>query len=199
MCGMYYVDSDLEEDIERFLRMRGEDKNLEIGQASFAARDVHPTDLAPVLVKTDGKLQMKNIKWGLQGFQKGQVIFNARSETAMDKQVFRQGIAHGRIVIPAVRFYEWNKRKEKNTFRRMDGRPLFMAGFSVGNGMDERFTILTTAANESMLPVHDRMPLVLEESEVIPWLYDQEKTAQLLEKTPSLLSRSTDYEQLSLF
>ena len=199
MCGMYYVDSDLEEDIERFLRMRGEDKNPEIGQASLAARDVHPTDLAPVLVKTDGKLQMKNIKWGLQGFQKGQVIFNARSETAMDKQVFRQGIAHGRIVIPAVRFYEWNKRKEKNTFRRMDGRPLFMAGFSVGNGMDERFTILTTAANESMLPVHDRMPLVLEESEVIPWLYDQEKTAQLLEKTPSLLSRSTDYEQLSLF
>lgn len=78
-------------------------------------------------------------------------------------------------------------------------RGLFLAGFSVGAGAEERFTILTTGANASMRPVHDRMPLILEEDEVIPWLLDGTLTAKFLTKTPCPLERETEYEQLSLF
>lgn len=63
----------------------------------------------------------------------------------------------------------------------------------------ERFVILTTAANESMEPVHDRMPLILEPDEVGPWIWDDERTKSLLEKEPCLLERRTDYEQMTLF
>ena len=50
-----------------------------------------------------------------------------------------------------------------------------------------------------MKPVHDRMPLILEESEISPWIFDGEKTKALLHKVPCLLERRSDFEQMSLF
>ena len=58
--------------------------------------------------------------------------------------------------------------------------------------------ILTTEANASMKTVHDRMPLILEKDEVAAWILDGDKTEEFLHKTPNLLERHTDYEQLSL-
>lgn len=202
MCGMYYIEDELEERLEALIKMvnreRGEDLDAAfMGDLNLKARDVRPTDVAPILSKKDGKLTAKNVRWGLPGFQKHQVIFNVRSETAMDK--FRDGILRNRIVIPASGFYEWNQRKEKNTFQRPDKKAIFMAGFLKKTGEEERFTILTTAANASMKPVHDRMPLILEESEIEPWLYQEDWTESLLRKKPGELSRSAEYEQLSLF
>lgn len=199
MCGLYYVDDSTEEEIDRFIKNRALEKAVEKGELSFHARDIHPTDSAPVMTCEPGKLILRSIKWGIPGFQKGQIIFNARSESTLEKPLFRKGMESGRIVIPAKHFYEWNKRKEKSTFIRLDGRALFMAGFCVGDGMEERFTILTTAANRSMEPVHDRMPLILEEEEIIPWLFESTAVKTVLEKTPCLLERRTDYEQISLF
>ncbi|MBE5862858.1 MAG: SOS response-associated peptidase [Lachnospiraceae bacterium] len=166
---------------------------------AISDRDIRPTEEAPVLADFENQVILKNVRWGLPGFQKGQVIFNARSETALEKGMFREGVLHHRIVIPAVSFYEWNRRREKNVFTRPDGKILYMAGFCKGEGGEVRFTILTTAANESMLPVHDRMPLILEESEIEPWLYREDWTESLLRKIPGSLSREAEYEQLSLF
>ena len=59
--------------------------------------------------------------------------------------------------------------------------------------------ILTTGANESMKPVHDRMPLVLDQEEVLEWMLEDAGTKRLLKKTPCLLERKTDYEQICLF
>lgn len=62
-----------------------------------------------------------------------------------------------------------------------------------------RVVILTTRANASMEPVHDRMPLILEENEIAPWILNGERARDILHKTPCLLERRTEYEQLSLF
>ena len=59
--------------------------------------------------------------------------------------------------------------------------------------------ILTTAANASMKPVHDRMPLLLEQDEIEKWLFEDDLTEALLQKTPALLERRSDFEQMSLF
>ena len=59
--------------------------------------------------------------------------------------------------------------------------------------------ILTTEANASMEPVHNRMPLILEPEEITDWIFAKEKAEQLLRKVPSLLERRTEFEQLSLF
>lgn len=63
----------------------------------------------------------------------------------------------------------------------------------------EHFVILTTAANKSMEPVHDRMPLLLGENEVADWILDSKKTESILREIPFLLERSTEYEQLRFF
>lgn len=62
-----------------------------------------------------------------------------------------------------------------------------------------RYIILTTAANESMIRTHDRMPLVLESSEVREWILDDGKTEELLHKVPVLLQKHAEYEQETLF
>ena len=73
-------------------------------------------------------------------------------------------------LIPASGFYEWSRLKEKNTFFRYDAALLYMAGFCVWFEDERRFVILTTAANESMRKVHDRMPLILEKEQLADWL-----------------------------
>ena len=138
-------------------------------------------------------------RWGFPGFQGKQVIFNARCESAMEKPMFRDSIRHGRMVVPAAWFYEWNRRKEKNTFYRKDRPVLFMAGCCRQYEDGARFVILTTGANASMKPVHDRMPLILEEDEIAPWILDGGQAEHILHKTPCLLERRADYEQLTLF
>ena len=74
-----------------------------------------------------------------------------------------------------------------------------MAGLYNHYQDEDRFVILTTAANESMKPVHDRMPLLLERDEIGKWLFEDNLTEVLLRKTPALLERRADFEQMSLF
>ena len=76
---------------------------------------------------------------------------------------------------------------------------LFMAGIYSRMKDEDRFVILTTEANASMEPVHDRMPLILEPEEVEPWIFEKSRTEELLHRVPCLLERRTEFEQLSLF
>lgn len=34
--------------------------------------------------------------------------------------MFREGVEHRRVVVPATWFYEWNRNKEKNIFYRKE-------------------------------------------------------------------------------
>ena len=193
MCGRYYVDDDTAREIERIIRIADEKIR------NITPRDVHPTDMAPVLMAEDRILCCHMQKWGLPGFDGKQVIFNARSESALEKSTFRDAVTRRRIVVPAAGFYEWNFRKEKSTFYRKNHPVLFMAGIYNPYEEGNRFTILTTAANSSMEPVHDRMPLLLEEEKILPWILDLDAAKEILLKVPYLLERKTEFEQLSLF
>ncbi len=193
MCGRYYVDDDTAREIERIIRIADEKVR------NITARDIHPTDLAPVLMADDRTLCCHMQKWGLPGFDGKQVIFNARSESAQEKPTFKDAVAKRRIVVPAAGFYEWNSLKEKSIFYRKDHPALFMAGLYNPYEGGNRFVILTTAANPSMEPVHNRMPLLLEEEEILPWILDLEAAKKILLKVPYLLDRNTEFEQLSLF
>lgn len=61
-----------------------------------------------------------------------------------------------------------------------------------------RYKTLSELLNEKLKPIHDRMPLVLEENEIIPWIFDRQKAREYLRKVPCLLDRKAEYEQLSL-
>lgn len=200
MCGRYYVDDDTAKEIEKIIRQVDEKLRKEAGKCiSLQTGDIHPTDTAPVLAASEHKMGCRWQCWGFPGFQGKQVIFNARSESVLEKKMFRDSVQKRRIVVPATAFYEWNANKEKNIFYRQDKSILFMAGFYNNYQDEDRFVILTTAANKSMEPVHDRMPLILEQNEIEPWIFDDREVERILLKTPCLLERRAEYEQLSLF
>ena len=198
MCGRYYVDDDTAREIEKLIRQVDE-KMRKAENIHLQAGDIHPSEIAPVIVSDHKDLFCRWQRWGFPGFNGKQLIFNARSESALEKKMFRDSVEHRRVVVPATWFYEWSRNKEKNIFYR-EGQPvLYMAGLYNRYQDEDRFVILTTSANESMKPVHDRMPLLLEKDEISKWLFEDGLTEKLLQKTPAMLERRTDFEQLSLF
>lgn len=203
MCSCYNIDDGTAREIEILIRQTEETlhQNTAAALRQICSTDIHPADKAPVLAAGNDGICCIWLRWGFPmqpGLGKG-LVFNARCESAAEKNLFREGIRHRRIVVPATAFYEWNRQKTKYVFEKDGRKALFMAGCCRHYGDDERFVILTTAANSSMRPVHDRMPLLLDEAEVREWILDSERTDSFLRKTPCLLNRSTDYEQLSFF
>lgn len=201
MCGRYYIDDDTAKEIERLVRQADEklQKKAPACKVEMKAKDIHPTELAPILAASGSGLECRWQRWGFPGFQKSGIIFNARCESALEKPMFREAVLRRRVVIPAAAFYEWDCRKQKYTFCREDGKALFLAGCYRKYEDGDRFVILTTQANSSMEPVHDRMPLILEREEAVAWLLEDDAPEELLHKSPPLLERRTEYEQMSIF
>ena len=124
MCGRYYIDSDMAEEIETVVRY----VDQRIRKKQFSG-DIRPTEFAPVIEKSERGLKLDVCKWGYPLAKGNNLVINARTESVMDKIVFQNGILYHRILIPASGFYEWNRLKEKNTFTRPDAPVLYMAGF----------------------------------------------------------------------
>ena len=193
MCSRYYIDSDIEDELEKM----ASDAEQQICQKYFTG-DIRPTDMAPVIEKTGHGLKLSTCKWGYPLSKGKNLVINARAESVMNKPAFQNGILYHRILVPASRFYEWNHLKEKNSFTRPDAATLYIAGFCDWFENERRFVILTTVANDSMVKVHDRMPLILEKEQMEDW-FNNEKMKTILRQVPARLKRHAEYEQQSLF
>lgn len=132
------------------------------------------------------EVRTEQMQWGFtQQYQEG-LLINARAETVLSKPSFRDSMRHCRCVIPAAGFYEWNKAKEQVSFRMPQSKILYMAGIWQPTAKEKQFTILTTSPNDSVSPVHDRMPLVLTSEEIIPWIQSFDAAEKLLTENTSV-------------
>lgn len=192
MCGRYFVDDEMWREIKKIC------KQIDDSKLKVTRGDVCPTDMAVVLMGMK-EVRTEQMQWGFtQQYQEG-LLINAREETVLSKPSFRDSMRHCRCVIPAAGFYEWNKAKEQVSFRMPQSKILYMAGIWQPTAKEKQFTILTTSPNDSVSPVHDRMPLVLTSEEIIPWIQSFDAAEKLLTKTPPFLEHKQEYEQLSLF
>lgn len=192
MCSRYYMDSGIRTGIKEVVpdidqKFSGE----------YTIGDIRPNEVAPIIEKIDSKLRVGMCRWGYPISKGKNLVINARVESAMDRLAFRNGILYHRILIPASGFYEWNQLKEKSTFTRKDTTVLYFAGICDWIENERRFVILTTAANDSMKKVHDRMPLILEQRQIEQW-FDDKQMENILHQVPVELKRKTEYEQQSL-
>lgn len=198
MCCRYVILETLYELLENFPGLGFQDTRMYYG-------DVHPADPAPIIFGTGNRispnasLQMKEMHWGFASKNQGGLLINARAESAMQKPSFRNSIQYHRCVIPASAFYEWDSQKEKVTFSWEKHPVMFMAGCFQPQEDGNHFVILTTEANNSMRPVHDRMPLILPPESVEDWIYDDQSTTSYLKTVPPELHLYRPYQQLSLF
>lgn len=192
MCGRYYIDDDITKEIIKLVHHIDEKIKNE------KAKDIYPSGEAPIIIGKSETLSAQLFQWGYPHYKNKGVIFNARSETALEKQMFQSSIKNRRCVIPAKHFYEWNKDKEKYTFFREDLGILYFAGFYKEFAGENRFIILTADANESMKKVHNRMPLILEQNQLEDWIFNEQAAEFILHQRPIELKRTAEYEQQSL-
>lgn len=136
--------------------------------------------------------------WGFPGFaakkgQKPRPLINARAETAATLKTWRGALAGRRCLIPARGFFEWGppgRGKRKYFFSLPGANLILMAGLwgEFEDGWPRRFSILTTAANDSMADIHDRMPVIVREPEIGSWLFGD--YAAIFDRREVTLARS---------
>lgn len=102
---------------------------------------------------------------------------NARSETMLEKPMFRAAAQRRRGVLPADGWYEWMTTPQGKTpwyHQRTDGRPCLMGvlwdSWSDGHQHVESCVLLTQEANEDCKDVHDRMPVIMDQNHLADWL-----------------------------
>lgn len=195
MCGRYYIDDETSREIEKILSELDKKK---LGDKSYKTGEIFPTNIVPILVSQNDSIAPELCTRGFPNFQNKGVIINARSETAFEKKMFRESLVSRRCVIVSSGFFEWNKSKEKIFFTQPESDVMYMAGLYNTFQDEARFVILTTAANSSINDVHDRMPLILPQSQLNTWLFEPTQTQSILNQVPILLNSKSNFEQLGL-
>ncbi|RLZ03074.1 hypothetical protein CWC38_07710 [Kocuria tytonicola] len=106
--------------------------------------NVAPTHTVPVVLERlaeDGQLltEVHAARWGLvpswaKDVSVGSKMFNARSETVMEKPSFRAAVTARRCAVPADGYYEWRApdtghgKKQPYFVHPQDGAPIWFAG-----------------------------------------------------------------------
>ena len=181
MCGRYVAATPPDQLAELF-------GVTDVRASDLGARwNVAPTlDVYAVATGRDGERRLGTFRWGLvPWFAKdpggGAKMINARSETVAERPAFRRALERRRCILPADGFYEWlrtGKDRLPHLFSAAVGSVLALAGlWEVWRPKDDpdaeplrTCTILTTSANATMQPIHDRMPVVLTPDAWDRWL-----------------------------
>lgn len=175
MCGRYQITT-APEAIRRLFRYAE--------QPNFPPRyNVAPTQPIPIVRMTDGARHFALVRWGLipswvKDPKAFTLLINARGESVNDKPAFRNAMRYRRCLIPADGFYEWKRDgavPRPYHVRLKGGGPFAFAGlwesWSGPNGEEvETAAIVTTDANSALRPIHERMPVMLEEDAYDLWL-----------------------------
>ena len=183
MCGRFEIDPDIFD-----LKILTGKTGLSL---QYKTGEICPCDTAPVL-QGNGQIAFgASMIWGFPKWDGKGVIFNARSETAHEKPMFKFPLKQHRVAVPTTGFYEWktgnSRKKSKYLFTHPSENILWLAGIAAPFGHKWHFTILTTGANDSMAPYHSRMPVLLQQNELDEWINGKDFSC-LLERTPHRLS-----------
>ncbi|WP_028987203.1 SOS response-associated peptidase [Thermicanus aegyptius] len=180
MCGRFTLYTEFLKLIERF---EVEFFLGEISQSYAPRYNIAPTQRILAVTEEGGKRILRTFRWGLIPFwakeaSMGNSFINARIESVLTKNSFKQSFVKRRCLILADGFYEWKRegrRKIPYYFFLPSREPFAMAGlwdrWQAPSG-EEIFscTIITREAAEEIRPIHDRMPLILPKGEEETWL-----------------------------
>jgi putative SOS response-associated peptidase YedK len=145
--------------------------------------DVRPTNIEPIVrLDHEARRECSLARWGLvphwaPDLKFGAKCFNARCETVATAPSYRSAVKSRRCLVPMNAFYEWSGPKDHRIKHRITpaSQDLFaLAGLweRWGHGDDavETYTIITCAPNEAIAPIHNRMPVILDDADFDAWL-----------------------------
>ena len=189
MCGRFVGFRRLEELIEHF--------PIDVANVNVSpSYNVAPTQEILAIVRHDDRNHLEKLHWGLVPFwakdtTNGSRMINARSETVAVKPSFRTAFKWRRCLILADGFYEWKgvKGNKQPMFLTLpDGRPFAFAGlWEDWDNMGKEPTayrscsILTREASVSVMPIHNRMPVILKPQAYVAWLSRENQDVRMLQ------------------
>lgn len=167
------AEENLEEEIEREIeeqRENGRDENYP---------DAVLTHMIPVIAYDKGIKYLTEMKWGIQfdPEKKSPLIFNSRDDTVSTKPFWKKLFDRNRILIPMTGFYEWKdigqKKKQKHKLILKNKKLFFVPGLYWKNkeGVNE-FSLITTSPNSHVIKIHSRMPVILDDENVLNYFTD---------------------------
>jgi len=147
--------------------------------------NIAPTQfIAAIRDDENRERELVMLRWGLVPFWAkdpsiGNKMINARAETVAEKPAYRAAYRHRRCIVLADGFYEWHREGDVKTphfISLASGGPFALAGLwetwtdkESGESL-QTTTLITTAANDFMTPLHHRMPVILESDTAGEWL-----------------------------
>lgn len=147
--------------------------------------NIAPTTAIEVIRSGSAGPELVPMRWGLipswwkKTAKEVPSTFNARAETVAEKPMFRSAFKRSRCIVPASGYYEWRtvgKEKQPYFISAADGSVLAIAGLwdewkdrETGEAVTS-CTLIVTAANDFTRAIHDRMPVLLEQRDLDPWL-----------------------------
>ena len=150
------------------------------------AEHTFPKNAAPVVIQKSSIRTLVEMRWGIERFigqGKTKPVTNARNDKLLSR-TWKTCTETRRCLIPATGYYEPGlgpvgaKGKILFTVRQ---RPMFFfAGLWDTSPDGHAFTMVTTEPNDYVRPYHDRMPVVLDDSELEAWLGDEPLTEDRL-------------------
>ena len=189
MCGRFYTDFE-DAQYREMLALLYLKSERDAGLLMLKKGEVFPTDTVAALDATGPRA----MRWGFERFDGKGKIINARSETALEKTMFRAPMMtdgkasfSGRCLIPASGYFEWETRdKQKIKYKlrpAKEGLFTFAGLYRAEAGQQTPvFVILTAPASGGISFIHDRMPLILTPDQRERWLSDPTGAAKLLEE-----------------
>ncbi|MHC4268453.1 MAG: SOS response-associated peptidase [Planctomycetota bacterium] len=187
MCGRFAL-TDIDAIFSRLRVIISEDVKI---QPHY---NIAPSQNIPVIYKDKNREnRIEFMKWGLVPFwakdpKIGHKMINARAETLTQKPSFKHIFKTKRCLVPGSGFYEW-KKVDKHKVPYYIGikncKTFSFAGLfdhwkdSDGNEL-KTFTIITTNANNTLKPIHDRMPVILKQEFEEKWLDIKTQDSDLL-------------------
>ena len=174
--------------------------------------NIAPTQPVHIIRRSEaGTRECVLVRWGLlprwvKDPASFTTLINARSETVTEKPSFRGAIRHKRCIFPATGFYEWTGpagAKRPHLFRPATTELMALAGIyehwmSADGSEMESAAILTTTANASVAPIHDRMPVILAPDQFDDWLdvrgVDAPEAKKMLKPAPDAFLSVTEVD-----
>jgi putative SOS response-associated peptidase YedK len=162
--------------------------------------NIAPHQLVAAVRHIGGHNRLDLLTWGLLPGPSNEVPrtpITVASETVHDDQAFQHAVACNRCILPASGFYEWlpkDDRSQPYYVRLSNSGIMGFAGFWLNwqaeDGAEiETCCILTTAANEVVSPIHERMPAILQPEDYTLWLdrhmHDTDALQRLFRPFPS--------------
>ncbi len=160
--------------------------------------EIGPAAASLIVRGEGGILRADKALWGFPAGSGGLMI-NARAETVLQKPMFSSSALYRRCVMPASRFWEWDEHKKRVGFEDPENEMMLLAGIWDLKDGAARFVVLTTEANDTVRPVHERMPLLLGMSEAEGWIKDLKAAERLMKKPMPPLRQLREQEQLRMF